>query len=299
MQNILLSASRLGSRLLNTGTVPALSQCLAGGLSAPSAQRLPACVPAIFSSFASSSPAGGSNAMALSTSSCASADGNALDAASTSSSLRPIASRSAPALHIDGSRRADPGEARYTAPYWIPEDVRREHRLPNVLFTNPWPSHDEPELRRQHARLCLEQLRRAGRPLTAEEIREAVNAEQRELYGDAAPQLATPAYAKQLLEHMRRTRLLFGRKNPESLLSAGHPDHPRFYVLLPYQAARMGQPEQLAAEDAAKREAAVKKAVRRLRNSKPPFAIHRRRAHFSMWQHELANEAIRDAVQSA
>ncbi|KAG2491689.1 hypothetical protein HYH03_010057 [Edaphochlamys debaryana] len=230
-------------------------------------------------------------ASGLSTSARACAAEVALPEAAPSSSL-------APALHLDGSRNADPGEPRYTAPYWVPPSVRDQHRLPNVLFTDPWPASDEPAQRRAHAALCLQALRRANRPLTTPEVHAAVN-EDIEASGPGAegvpPPLATLAYTKHLLEHMRRTRLLYGKKNNDSALSSGHPDHPRLYLPLPYQAARRGSAEQVAQEDAAAKDKAVQRALKRLRNGKPPYPIHRRRARFSIWQHELAQEALQRA----
>ncbi|GIL61465.1 hypothetical protein Vafri_15908 [Volvox africanus] len=214
-----------------------------------------------------------------------------------------ILSQRSPLL-LDGSRGADPGEPRYTAPYWIPEDVRKANHLPQVLYTDPWPSHDEPEIRRCHARLCFNLLLHSPRPLTAEQVRDAVNDKLREQHSAAAadadaqsppppPLLATTAYVKQLLEHMRRTRLLYGKKNPESMLSGGHPEHPRLYYALKYQAERFGNPNQLAEQDAVRREKRVQLAFKRLRHGKPPYAIHRRRAYFSIWQHELSQVAWR------
>jgi hypothetical protein len=191
-------------------------------------------------------------------------------------------------LALDGSRAADPGEPRYTAPFWIPEDVRRATRLPAVLFTDPWTSHDEAQLRREHARLCLAALRAAGRPLTGAQLFELVanpssssakddgHSTAEGASGRHVPAPATPAYVKQLLEQLRNARIVFGRKNPDSPLSAGHPEHPRLYEPLAYQAARKGKPELLAAQDEAARKAGVEKAHKRLRNGKPPFPIHRR-----------------------
>ncbi|KXZ41735.1 hypothetical protein GPECTOR_301g819 [Gonium pectorale] len=181
-------------------------------------------------------------------------------------------------------------EPRYTAPFWVPESVRREHHIPTVLFTDPWYSHDEPELRRQHATLCFEALWRAGKPLTAEQVREAVNADSQAR--GSGPVIATTAYATWLLERMRKTRLVYGKKNPDSTLVGGHPAHPRLYIPLPYQAARSGPPAELAAADQAARERAVGKAYKRLRNGKPPYPIFRRRACFSIFQHAQAEAAV-------
>ncbi|GLI63768.1 hypothetical protein VaNZ11_006843 [Volvox africanus] len=230
-------------------------------------------------------------------------DAVTLRSSGTGSSNLPAAilSQRSPLL-LDGSRGADPGEPRYTAPYWIPEDVRKANHLPQVLFTDPWPSHDEPETRRRHARLCFNLLLHSPRPLTAEQVRDAVNDRLREQHSAAAdadaqspppPLLATTAYVKQLLEHMRRTRHLYGKKNPESMLSGGHPEHPRLYYALKYQAERFGNPKQLAEQDAVRREKRVQLAFKRLRHGKPPYAIHRRRAYFSIWQHELSQAAWR------
>ena len=43
----------------------------------------------------------------------------------------------------------------------------------------------------------------------------------------------------------------------------------------------------------------VVRALKRLRNSKPPYPIFRRRAHVSIVQHELAAEQIRALVGAA
>ncbi len=209
-------------------------------------------------------------------------DANALASSSGPSSL-PLGR-----LHIDGQRVADPGEPRYTAPYWVPQEVRDALRLPKVLFTDPWHPADEPQLRRQHARIIMDVLRASPKPMTAAEVFDAANQrlqqqrEQQQEQGDAdatsgtcAP-LTQPSYVKHLLEHMRSTRLVYGKRNNLSALSAGHPDHPRLYSPLPYQVARKGKPELLAAEDAAAREKAIQKALKRVRNGKPPFPIHRR-----------------------
>ncbi|PNH10156.1 hypothetical protein TSOC_003113 [Tetrabaena socialis] len=223
-------------------------------------------------------------------------------------SLRHHAPQAPPALHLDGSRTADPGEPRYTAPYWVTAAVRSQHRAPPVLFSDPWPSCAEPGLRRVHVAMVLQELRAAGRPLTVEEVRDAVNARHqhqdqqqrpetvlsasKQQQQQLPPVLATSVYVKHLLEHLRRSRMLYGKKNPTSPLSPGHPDHPRLYALLPYQAARRGEAEQLARTDEAQRGRAMQQALRRLRNGKPPYPIHRRRAHHSAWQHELAQEAM-------
>lgn len=206
--------------------------------------------------------------------------------AASSSLPAPVLSHGSPLL-LDGSRGADPGEPRYTAPYWIPAEVLKANHLPQVLFTDPWNPHDEPGIRRHHARLCYDILLQSPSPLTAEQVRDAVNDHLRELHQEhraasddsfltPPPLLATTAYVKQLLEHMRRTRLLYGKKNPDSSLSAGHPEHPRLYLALRYQAERFGNPAQLAEEAAARKAKRIQQAFKRLRHGKPPFAIHRR-----------------------
>lgn len=191
--------------------------------------------------------------------------------------------------------------------------MRDALRLPKVLFTDPWHPADEPQLRRQHARIIMDVLRASPKPMTAAEIFDAANQllqQQREQQqqqqgevdatsdttsGAFAP-LTQPSYVKHLLEHMRSTRLVYGKRNNLSALSSGHPEHPRLYSPLPYQVARKGKPELLAAEDAAAREKAIQKALKRVRNGKPPFPIHRRRATFSVWQHALTEELLAKAA---
>ncbi|KAG2433344.1 hypothetical protein HXX76_008408 [Chlamydomonas incerta] len=290
--------SLLGSRSRALGTLGArCSAALAGAsLQASSSASLPAAcglssdgVRALHTSVSSLSDTGAS-----------STSGTALATASTSTSA-PLDLREHRHLYLDGTRTADPGEPRYTAPYWVPPSARAG--MLNILFSEPWPSHEEPQLRRQHAALCLEALRQADQPLTAEQVRDAVNSSASTSTGSsasgaddggAAPVLSTLAYTKALLEHLRRTRFVYGRKNPASMLSPGHPDHPRLYEALAFQAARYGKPETLAAADEAARAAAVVRAQKRLRNGKVPYAQHRRRARFSIWQHELAQEALRE-----
>eukprot|EP00198_Chlamydomonas_reinhardtii_P009266 XP_001698603.1 predicted protein [Chlamydomonas reinhardtii] len=298
MTSILLAASLLGSRSL-AGTLGARCSALAGAsLQASSSVPLqsafgsaPSCVRSMHASVSGSLDTAPS-----------SSSGTALATASTSSA--PLDLREQRHLYLDGTRTADPGEPRYTAPYWVPPSARAG--IPNILFSEPWPSHEEPQLRRQHAAMCLEALKRADRPLTAEQVHEAVNStagySASASAGDAGdsgagadkPVLSTLAYTKKLLEHLRRTRFVYGRKNPDSMLSPGHPDHPRLYEALPFQAARYGKPETLAAADEAARAAAIAKAQKRLRNGKAPYPQHRRRARFSIWQHELAQEALRE-----
>jgi hypothetical protein len=53
-------------------------------------------------------------------------------------------------LTAHGKRAADPGEPKYTAPYWVPPLARQD--APPVLFVDPWRSAEDPELRRRHAR---------------------------------------------------------------------------------------------------------------------------------------------------
>lgn len=208
-------------------------------------------------------------------------------------SLLPDGGMHQPELLLDGSRMADPGEPRYTAPYWVPQPARQAHRLPPVLFTDPWHPAGEAELRRKHARLCLEHLKRAGRPLTAQDIMEGV---QREA---GAPVFGSLAYVRSLMENLRRGRIVFGKKNPASEVAHGLPTHPRLYTPLPYQQAKMGLPEQLAKAAEALRERRVADALKRLKNSKPPFPIYRRRATFSVVQHGLAEEQMRLAMRPA
>ncbi|KAG2449365.1 hypothetical protein HYH02_005518 [Chlamydomonas schloesseri] len=296
MSSILLAASCLGSRALAGALGARCSAALAG---AP----LQASSSTFFHS-SSDIASGGVRAVHISASSSPdTAPSSSTALASTSSA--PLDLREQRHLHLDGTRTADPGEPRYTAPFWVPPAARAG--IPNILFSDPWPAHEEPQLRRQHAALCLETLRRSDRPLTAEQVRDAVNASASDAVSTsndadalnnaaaaAAPVLSTLAYTKQLLEHLRRTRFVYGRKNPDSVLSPGHPDHPRLYEALAFQAARYGKPEALAAADEAARAAAIAKAQRRLRNGKVPYPQHRRRARFSIWQHELAQEALRE-----
>ncbi|GIL87556.1 hypothetical protein Vretimale_14761 [Volvox reticuliferus] len=313
MQSLINSAASLGPRALSNVTgKQAASQSFLYSLLAPAvswALRLPSCSSSSSDTASTSEVTApwGSRALQTTTSAHGGEDAITLRSSNTGSSTLPpaVLSQRSPLL-LDGSRGADPGELRYTAPYWIPEDVRKANHLPQVLFTDPWPSHDEPEIRRRHARLCYNLLLHSPRPLTAEQVRDAVNDSLREQHSAAAaatadsqsqspppPLLASTAYVKQLLEHMRRTRLLYGKKNPESMLSGGHPEHPRLYHALKYQAERFGNPNQLAEQDAVRREKRVQLAFKRLRHGKPPYAIHRRRAYFSIWQHELSQAALR------
>ncbi len=135
---------------------------------------------------------------------------------------------------IDGKRlTGDPGTVRYTAPYYIPEGLRAG--MPRVLFTDPWLPVEDAQRRRDQAALIYDHLRSAGQPLTAAAVFERINS----AAGTSLQVFGSVEYVKHLLEHMRRTRLLYGQRNPaETKLSHGHPDHPRLYLALPYQQVR-------------------------------------------------------------
>lgn len=194
-----------------------------------------------------------------------------------------------PALLPSGRRAADPGEPKYTAPYWVPFRERQRLALPKVLFVEPWQAAEDPALRRAHAQLCLEYLQAAGKPLTAEDVFTGVN----EQHGGVFAHLA---YVRMLMEHLRKERFVHGRRNPESQLGHSMPYHPRLYVPLPYQAAELGRPKDLAVRAAALEKRRVAQAFRRLRNSKAPFPIHRRMDHFSVLQYAQAVEALQGAA---
>ena len=197
-----------------------------------------------------------------------------------------------PPLALDGTRLADPGEPAYTAPYWVPAEERQAHRLPTVLFTDPWPAVQDPQLRQAHARLCLEYLKRSGKALAAQDIFDGVNA------ASGSAMFGSVAYVHMLMENLRRSRIVFGKKNPSSDVPHGSASHPRLYTPLPYQQARLGPPEQLAREDAEAQQKKVARALKRLKDGKPPYAIHRPRAVFSVVQHALVEEHMQRARAS-
>lgn len=212
-----------------------------------------------------------------------------------------VPARPAPALLGDalfqqpltgsGKRAADPGEPKYTAPYWVPPRVRHQLQLPPVLFIDPWRSAEDPELRRRHAQLCLDHLIAAGRPMTAVELFSGVN----EALG---PTFAHPSYVRMLMENLRKNRVVYGKTNPQSKLRHSMPYHPRLYVPLPYQAAEAGPPQLLAQQRAEQQARSIAHAYKRLKNSKPPYPIFRKKAEFSMLQWAQAMKAI-DALPQA
>ena len=117
--------------------------------------------------------------------------------------------------------------------------------MARVLYTDPWDPVEDKGLREQHAQLCLEQLRKADKPMTSAELFYEVNRDS----GSGRPVFGDPRYVMMLMEHLRRQRFVYGQANkafkPDrhkssyQTLSAGHPEHPRLYTLHKYQAAEV------------------------------------------------------------
>eukprot|EP00798_Chlamydomonas_sp_ICE-L_P018988 gene18988-25570_t len=192
-------------------------------------------------------------------------------------------------LTVDGMPlTGDPGSIHYTAPVYIPEAFRVG--LPRVLYTDPWTPVEDLALQKKHARDIFNYVKAATDPVTASNVFEGMNAAR----GAGSLIFGSQEYVKKLLEHLRQSRLLMGQKNPaESLLSHGHPDHPRLYTVLPYQQAEKGSPSFIAQRHAVADKKRIEQGLRRLKNSKPPFRIHRPRFNMSSFQYEMALEAVR------
>lgn len=203
-------------------------------------------------------------------------------------------------LVVDNGRASGvPGSVRYTAPYYLPPDMRKG--VPRVLYTDPWPSMLDREVMQEHAQACLQFLREAGaaqgKPMSAEALHAELN--QREVEAGRQPMLPSMAYTTNVLERLREERLIAGGRNQASELSPGHPNYPYLYKALPEQALHK-KPEGVLAKMAAKRDAQVlKRAMNRLRHGKTPYAIHRQVAHHSVFQYALAQEAVQAAMQKA
>mmetsp|Transcript_21000 Transcript_21000/g.46026 ORF Transcript_21000/g.46026 Transcript_21000/m.46026 type:complete len:308 (-) Transcript_21000:480-1403(-) len=194
-------------------------------------------------------------------------------------------------LTIDRKRLSgDPGTPRYTAPYYIPEEFRTG--MPRVLWTDPWQPVEDVALRRQHAALCMSHVKASSKPLTAQEVFDQINAQHGSTFGSVK-------YVKSLLEHLRRARFVMGKRNPaETALSHGHPNHPRLYKALPFQRAEKGSDFIIAQRKAQEERRRVAQALKRLRRSKPPYAIHRPRSHDSSFHHALAEAEVQQLMQA-
>jgi hypothetical protein len=133
--------------------------------------------------------------------------------------------------------------------------------------------------------MCLDFLITAGKPMTAVDIFAGVNDTNGAIFGH-------PSYVRMLLENLRTNRIVFGKRNPESKLGHGMPHHPRLYSPLPYQQALLGSPSDLAASAAAWKVKNIARAYKRLKNSKSPYPIFRKKAEFSSFQYAQAQEAM-------
>ena len=147
-----------------------------------------------------------------------------------------------------------------------PLDLVPRQGIPRVLLTDPWPDTREAQLRRDHAALIVRRLREwAPDRFTAQQVFDRINAAippsassspqgtvgegesprgDEERGGSGAPRAAvfgSVGYVRQLLEHLRTSRMVRGANNPqEADIGPGTRHYPMLYYAMKYQQVREG-----------------------------------------------------------
>nr|8A22_Xf Chain Xf, mL125 [Polytomella magna]8APN_Xf Chain Xf, mL125 [Polytomella magna]8APO_Xf Chain Xf, mL125 [Polytomella magna] len=184
-----------------------------------------------------------------------------------------------PALTPSFSRVSDPWtgekEAKYAAPYRIPEEVWKNSGAPKILFQDPWNSPDYDEVRKKHAVLVHDYLKQQSQPINVQTILEGVN----KTHGLV---LGTIEYVTSLLENMLWHDMAYVVKPVfSSPRKAKLSKIPLLYGANKYQQVFRGTPKEVAERYEAARAKHIKVAFTRLRTSKTPQPFRRRTDEYS------------------